>query len=336
MRSRKGVAKGISSWRISAPPCHSGKPMNLTVHIGTTKTGSSSIQKFLSNNRDILRDRGILVPSSLGRVIHLNAVLSALPFGKSPDLAQTIPLTDAEQHAAFRENTSAAFREEIAGAPGCQEVVITAEQLHSRLPLPDYIQTFRDLFCRDFSTIRIVIYVRPQLDQIISLYSTMLRGGYAHSLGDFIKSRMQPIFRPYFDLRDVITRWADVFGRENVIVRPYKGVARDFGTLGDFCELLKLDLGEEGWQLDKQQVNASINVAGQELLLMLNKTGALDAVQRRKVAKWAEAHCTGRGAMPPLAQAQAFQSQFDEGNAWVTETFFPDHPEYLEPRWPEA
>lgn len=133
-------------------------------------------------------------------------------------------MTDAEQHAAFRENTSAAFREEIAGAPGCQEVVITAEQLHSRLPLPDYIQTFRDLFCRDFSTIRIVIYVRPQLDQIISLYSTMLRGGYAHSLGDFIKSRMQPIFRPYFDLRDVITRWADVFGRENVIVRPYKAL----------------------------------------------------------------------------------------------------------------
>lgn len=309
--------------------------MNLTVHIGTTKTGSTSIQGFLHHNRDMLRKNGILVPSGLGKLIHFHAVLAALPFGESPDLAQIIPLTDTQQHAAFRERICSSFWNEVANASDCHEVVITAEQLHSRLPLREHIQTFRDLFCRNFSNIRIVVYIRPQLDQIISLYSTMLRGGYAHSLDSFIKARLKPNFRPYFDLRDVITRWSEVFGTENVIVRPYKGIAGDFGTLGDFCDLLKLDLTTGDWAIDRQ-ANASINAAGQELLLMLNQTGALDATQRRKVVKWAETHCAGHGAVPPLALAQTFQSLFDDSNAWVTETFFPDHPEYLEPRWPKA
>ncbi|MDP0929554.1 hypothetical protein Q0601_20405 [Paracoccus onubensis] len=310
--------------------------MNLTVHIGTTKTGSSSIQRFLNCNSDQLRMKGILVPSSLGNIIHLNAVMASLPFGESMDLARVIKLTDARDHLAFRRNTIAAFQKELAASPDCREVVITAEYLHSRLPLRQHVQTFRDLFCRDFDKIRIVVYMRPQLDQIVSLYSTVLRSGYARPLNHFIRSRMSPAFRPYFDLRDVITRWGDVFGAENLVVRPYKAVSGKLGTLGDFCEVLDLDLNpdSEEWRIGGQ-VNTSINVAGQELLLLLNQTGALDAAHRRQVVKWAELHCTGHGATPPPKLARAFQSQFDESNHWVTETYFPGHPEYLEPRWPE-
>lgn len=308
--------------------------MNLTVHIGTTKTGSSSIQRFLTRNRDSLREKGFLVPSSLGNIIHLNAVMASLPFGESPDLARIIDLTGASGHAAFRQKTITAFREEIAASPNCREVVITAEYLHSRLPLRNHVQTFRDLFCRDFEKIRIVVYIRPQLDHIVSLYSTVLRSGYAQPLNHFIKSRMKPAFRPYFDLRDVITRWSDTFGAENIIVRPYKAVSGKWGTLGDFCEILELDPGAEEWEIGGQ-VNTSINVAGQKLLLMLNQAGNLDTAHRRQVVKWAEINCAGHGAMPPLKLAQTFQSLFDESNDWVTETYFPGHPEYLEPRWPD-
>ncbi|WP_323716142.1 hypothetical protein [Paracoccus aminovorans] len=309
--------------------------MNLTVHIGTTKTGSSSIQRFLHRNRRALGGKGILVPSGLGLIVHFHAVLAALPFGQSPDLAQSIPLNDAQQHASFREHTCARFREEVAGAPGCHEVVITAEQLQSRLPLREHIQSFRELFCLGFDRTRIVVYVRPQLDQLISLYSTMLRGGYAYSLEDFIKTRLQPTFRPYFDLRDIILRWSDVFGAENVIVRPYKGIVGDLGTLSDFSDLLRIDPRSEGLTIERQ-ANTSINVAGQKLLLMLNQAGTLDAARRRQVVKWAETHCAGPGATPSLDLARAFQSSYDASNAWVVANYFPDHPEYLEPRWPKA
>lgn len=323
--------------------------MNLTVHIGTTKTGSSSIQRFLNLNRAALRRKGILIPSTLGNIVHFHSVLASLPFGKSPDLARSVPdltnsfpfltkyvpLIGRRQHANFCRKTRAGFLEEVANAGECKEVVITAEHLHSRLRKRKHIKTFRNMFCRDFQNVRIVVYIRPQLDQAVSLYSTMLRGGYANSLDEFIESRKLPSSRPYFDLRDVITRWTDVFGAENVIVRPFNGIDREFGVLSDFCDLLNIDPGKGGWRLDKQS-NASINIAGQELLLMLNQTEALTALQRRKVVQWTEAHCTGRGAVPSLDLARSFQALFDDSNAWVIENFFPDHPEYLEPRWPKA
>lgn len=309
--------------------------MNLTVHIGTTKTGTSSIQAFLHHNQQALRQDGILVPNGLGHLIHFHTAIAALPFGKSPDLAKLIPLGDVADHARFREETRNSFYEQLAAAPDCREVIITAEQLHSRLTLPEDVQSFRDLFCSGFDKVRIVVYIRPQLDQIISLYSTMLRGGYAHTLESFITARLQPRFRPYFDLRDVITRWSDLFGTENVTVRPYKAISGQFGTLGDFCSLMDIDLAQDGWELH-QPANGSINIAGQELLRMLNQSGALDAAKRRQIVKWAETHCAGHGALPTLQQARDFQSLFDESNAWVTQTFFPDHPDYLEPRWPEA
>ncbi len=309
--------------------------MNLTVHIGTTKTGSSSIQRFLHGNRRALRDKGILVPSGLGRVIHFHAVVAALPFGQSPDLAQVVKLADAQQHATFRETTRNSFLKEVAGARACHEAVITAEQLQSRLVLREHVQTFRSLFCNGFDKIRIIVYVRPQLDQLVSLYSTMLRGGYAHSLEDFVKARLAPNFRPYFDLCDVITRWSDVFGAENIIVRPYKGVTGELGTLSDFCNLLNIDPKADGMVIEPQ-ANSSINVAGQELLLMLNQGKGMDPAQRRKVTKWAETHCAGQGTAPSLDLAREFQSAYDKSNGWVIRNFFPDHPEYLEPRWPKA
>ena len=304
--------------------------MNLTVHVGTTKTGTSSIQQFLNRNCGTLRANGYLVPSSLGSVIHLNAVMSSLPYGESPDLAKFLGVKDAGEHAAFRESTVAAFRNEVAAANDCREVLISAEYLHSRLPRREHVQTFRDLFCRDFDRVRIVVYVRPQIDQIVSLYSSVLRTGYARPLKDFIDSRMKPFFWPYFDLRDVITRWTDTFGTENVTVRPYKAITGPLGTVGDYCEFLGINPDASEWTFGRQ-ANTSINRAGQELLLMLNQSGNLDGEMRRKVCKWTETHCPGRGAKPSPEQARTFQSLFDDSNAWVTETYFPDHPDYLQP-----
>jgi len=307
--------------------------MKLTVHIGTTKTGSSSIQSFTRLNKAALKERGILIPSSLGREIHLNAVLASLPYGESRDLARTIPIVSAEHHAEFRASVVSAFRQEVADAVDCTETVITAEQLHSRMPNREDIAHFRELFCQGFSDVRIVVYVRPQLDQIVSLYSTMLRGGYADPIDDFLQSRMRPAFRSYFSLQDIIERWSAVFGAAHVLVRPYKAISHKNGCLGDFAGLLGIDLDEGHWNLEGK-ANASINMAGQELLLLLNQTEALSAEQRRKVVRWAERNCSGPGAAPSLAMAQRFVKPYLDSNEWVIKTYFPDHPEYLEPRWP--
>lgn len=310
--------------------------MRLTVHIGTTKTGSTSIQRFLDQNREQIRSQGILVPRSLGKAAHQSVAVSSLPFGKSPDLARKVSVSDLHSYNAFREATVANFHAEIADAPDCQEVVITSEHLHSRLTSTDHVKSFQTLFCKTFDEVRIVAYVRPQLDHAASLYSTMIRHGYAHPMRRFVKSRMHnPSALLYFDLHSLISRWTDIFGRQNIIVRPYKGCLQKGGILPDFCRLLDLDSNVGDWA-NEPRLNTSINMDGQELLLLINKFGALDHTQLRQVVRWVERNCSGRGAEPPLGLAQEFQALFAEGNTWVVNEFFPGHPEYLEPQLPDA
>ncbi|MFD1810516.1 hypothetical protein ACFSHQ_27775 [Gemmobacter lanyuensis] len=198
--------------------------MRLTVHIGTTKTGSTSIQAFLRANRAALLHRGILVPESLGESHHLRAVLSSLPFGASPDLARHARIQTEADLQAYRAETMQAYAEELRKVPEAAEILITSEHLHSRLEESESIRSFRDLFCPDGAQTRIIVYVRPQLDHAGSLYSTMLRHGFSGTLDDFLKSRSAARFRPYFDLEAVLARWSAVFGEHSLEVRPYKGL----------------------------------------------------------------------------------------------------------------
>ncbi|MDK8873838.1 MULTISPECIES: hypothetical protein [Paracoccus] len=309
--------------------------MNLTVHIGTTKTGSTSIQVFLRHNRAAFAKKGICIPEVLGVQDHRNAVVSALNFGQSENLMQRLGINDPGQHAVFAQETSAAYRATIA-AEAPKEVVITSEHLQSRCNQEENIARFRELFAQGFENVRILVYVRPQLDQLVSLYSTILRDGRSDTMEEHIFRHTKSFFN-YFDLHGLIRRWGSVFGIENIHVRPYRALPppQEGGVISDFCQFLGQDHTDPHFS-HPVAANASINLQGQELLRIVNGNGGLNPKRRRQVIAWIEANCSGKGAEPTLAQARAFQNRFDEGNAWVTETFFPDHPEYLEPRWPEA
>ncbi|CAM2970890.1 hypothetical protein SAMN04488021_10264 [Paracoccus aminovorans] len=309
--------------------------MKLTVHIGTTKTGSTSIQDFLRHNRAAFAQKEICIPEVLGVQDHRKATISALNFGQSQALMQALGIRDQHDHARFVAETHAAYRETIETTLP-REVVITSEHLQSRCNLEANVTRFRELFAEGFAQVRILVYVRPQLDQLVSLYSTLLRHGFSDTMEEHIQRLTKGFFK-YFDLQGLISRWGNVFGIENIEVRPYKALPsrQEGGVIADFCRFLGQDHADPLFSHPKE-LNSSINIQGQELLRLANVNGELDPAQRRQEIARIEANFSGQGAEPNLAQARTFQSRFDKGNAWVIETFFPDHPEYLEPRWPKA
>jgi hypothetical protein len=307
--------------------------MKLTVHIGTTKTGSTSIQAFFRANRLALAEQGILYPAVLGQQHHLKATVSSLNFSQSSDLMKHQAVHSEEELEGFRKKTSTAFRRALRGEP--DHVVISSEHLQSRCILPENVQRFQSLFATGFDQVRVVIYVRPQLDQLISLYSTTLRNGSANTLEDHISIYSKRFF--YFDLKGIIELWGSVFSKEQIIVRPFKALSKqvDGGVVADFCNLFGISHKDERFS-QPETVNSSINVHGQELLRILNRNGGVDTERRMAVVRWIEENCSGGGAEPDLAAAKAFQDQFRDGNAWVIKNYFPENPEYLEPRWPKA
>lgn len=328
LRSRAGQ---IFHETFGPTPIKTG--MKLTVHIGTTKTGSTSIQAFLGQNRASLRDAGILVPISLGVQNHFNIAISCLEYGQSDDLMKRVNILSTADLATFRYKRKRAFLTEVSAAKDCQHTIITNEHLHSRCVKGSNIESFKDFVCPHFDKIEILIYVRPQVDQLVSLYSTVLRDGYTGTFESFVKRHMTSTFGPYFNLQDVISRWSKIFGEENIVVRPYNATKNILhGALGDFCNVTGIDISAESFTLP-DSTNSSISPNGQGLLKLVNSIENISPIIQEKIIKWIEANCSGRGVVPNIDLAKQFMQRYTESNTWVVENYFPNNPEYLEPNW---
>jgi len=69
---------------LSAPSPAAARPVDLVLHIGTGKTGTTSIQSFMNANRSRLAELGFLYPRTPGKVRHTRISLSVLPEGPVP------------------------------------------------------------------------------------------------------------------------------------------------------------------------------------------------------------------------------------------------------------
>ena len=146
------------------------------LHIGTTKTGSTSIQKFLSGNRILLAERGVCYPEALGEVSH-NKIPAYLQGRLTQSQMQRKHGIRTEQdYAAFEQQLPAALAAEIETA-SAEQIVISSEHMHSRCAEPEQFARLKDLLAPALEgrEVRGVVYLRPQIHHAIALYSTMLR-----------------------------------------------------------------------------------------------------------------------------------------------------------------
>ena len=115
------------------------------VHIGTEKTGSSSIQAFMCLNREPLRQRGALYPQSLGPLNHRKL--------RNYAASDHTHLMGAEvrEHPGgtegFRADVARDFDLEIAGT-SCGSLIVSDEHFHSALATRQEIQRLADFLRR--------------------------------------------------------------------------------------------------------------------------------------------------------------------------------------------
>ena len=199
--------------------CGAAEPLprsmpSLILHIGTAKTGTTSIQRFLSENRQELAAQGIVVPSFLGigpnhRWLPLLAQDEATLDGFA--VRQGLH-TSAERLRERRDAKRKELREAVAGQPRARWI-ISSEQLHSRLDLVDLLR-LRRLLEPLFEEIRVLVYLRHPLPTAISSWSSRVRAG-----------RVTPSLPPaesFANLCDhgpTLRCWQRVFGRQRLMVQ---------------------------------------------------------------------------------------------------------------------
>lgn len=201
--------------------------MKLIVHIGTPKTGTTAVQRFLHENYQVLQGVGLHYATPPHNLGHANAVANALNAG--------------DNRAVQNFLTKHVRRAQRSGA---ETILISAENFYVRDVLASMqrgeachdaierdgrlVKTFRDLLPSEIEACQIACYFRRPDRYAESLYNQHVKRGIVQSTFAEFLSLIEPTL-----LYDRCMRsWADVFGKSNCIVRAYDSVKKD--VVGDF------------------------------------------------------------------------------------------------------
>jgi hypothetical protein len=197
------------------------------VHIGTHKTGTTSIQALLASNASEFLRAGVYVPLA-GRIERASAGHHNVAWELAHD-----PKFD-ERLGSF----AALLREaEDANAPALCLSSEDFELLHADRGA---LRTLRDGLAGIGYEPKIILFLRPQADYFESLYAELVKGwnlGFPDVLEAVIS---QGSFgASLFDYERLAASFAEVFGRERTILRTYRSsIERPEALLREFMAIV--------------------------------------------------------------------------------------------------
>lgn len=307
--------------------------MKLYLHIGTEKTGTTTIQHFLESNRPALLKRGYFVPKSLGPGNHRWLPVLAYRDDFADEFIRGNNLTDPGRRRQAMERKREELARELAAVP-VNQVVMTSEHLHSRLRSVEEVRAVRSLLAPWFDEIEVIVYLRDPFSMAVSLYSTALRAGA-------MDADVFPADNPYMvhaaDYRRLIEMWAEVFGRDKLRIRIFEREQLKGGdVLADFAAVIGLDLA--GLPPPPRQ-NESLSTYAIQLLrefnVLLRARGLPDpaaARLRNRLVPVLETRFAELPAFRGSAETrEAYARQYGPGVDWVRRTFFPGRPVLFKP-----
>lgn len=295
------------------------------IHVGTEKTGTTSIQESLSLNRKILAKKGFLFPSSFGEKNHVKLAVCASREERKIPFFERVVLSNGGNKEKFESECLSKFAREVKGSK-CNTLLISNEHLHGQLHSLDSKKRLRSIFEGLCDRIQVVIYLRRQDSLAVSLFTTRLLAGDTDCENILPKKIDARNLR--FDYYRSISDYVEVFGRENIVVRLYdKKSFFDQELISDFYHVIGLEDVSQLVPVPKE--NTSLNSLAQEYLALFNREvpkfidgklnpayGDIQAILRRNFS--------GRGRLPSRESAFHFFSLFQAGNERIRELFFPE------------
>lgn len=314
----------------------------LFVHIGFPKTGSTTIQTFLEENRNRLRSGGV---HPLRTFVHevrtgfnseniwtvaYNPVKPSKPvFLRASRPFRKIIGKDPEH---WKSRVHEALSKELERAdPGQTKFVVSAETLsHASGAEIRAIQAFFKPF---FDRIVVIVFLRPQDELIQSKYSTDLSNGSTRTIEETVKHYQSVSFLRYDERLQL---WAKFVGDENIVAREYgRSLGEELGVLRPFLEAVGLPT--DVVSRVPKTMNEGMSVPAQELLRSVNLK--LQDEDRRKSARVREViiqvlreKYAGQGTRIPDELRQTLMEGFREGNARLNEKWFGNRADFFAPR----
>ncbi len=234
------------------------------LHVGTHKTGTTSIQAFLAMNETAFAKAGVLVPRT-GRMIH--AWLKYLwffwrivpwlplswrvrrPWGNHHNIAWELI---GDPHFSHRRGTFAELLHELRKSQH-PRAVLSSEDFGFLCAAPAILRAMNAAFAAIGYRVIPIVYLRDQADYAASLYDQLLKKGkvqvsFEKFASTILCERAWPREGRWYNCfayGELVDAFAAAFG--SIVVRPYPNKRENEALLRDFTAIIAPDLERSGF-----------------------------------------------------------------------------------------
>jgi hypothetical protein len=297
----------------------------LYLHIGIEKTGTTSLQYFLSENRERLAKLGCWIPGCIMQKNHFKIAVCCYDEFRNDDLCRYLGIESENDWEQQKQQIIYQLSEEIASC-SCAFGIISSENFQSRLHTVSERNRLRDLFIKlGFTDVTVILYLRDPASLANSHYFTDVGQGY---VGRLPGRPDDHYFKNLCDHRATIQNWRSVFKECQFVVRLYDADGNGrFSTIDDFLKLIPELKGQKLKSV--KNGNVSISALGIELIRRINEIepfwvgGEVNPVRRGMNHHIRKRYQSKRYGMPSWLSHE-YDTAFADSNEWVRQNYFPD------------
>jgi len=241
----------------------------LIIHIGPHKTGTTSLQKTLVENRPLLASHGYVYPEQGIFSYGHHALVQAITADTHSDMFDVINRTDGL-------------------------VILSSENL-ARLTRTQISRLAR---VSGLDSIKVIFYIRNFITLPYSWWQEEVKNKHSFRFNHYLVNLFTSTIPDYpFNANEILNKFASVFGKNSIEAYLYDDVMADFGDVAQhfFAEVLKIsDLSP----LSFERMNISLPLHVIECIRRLNRMG-LDG--QREYSPWRQSKIIGEFAELCLA-----------------------------------
>ena len=303
----------------------------LFLHIGTEKTGTTSIQRWLqANRRQLALEAKIGIPQTLGRDDQFWLPILTYAKDHDDDLTQRAGL---QSNSAFLrrlkcDHTRTRFGEEVEQS-NCNRWIISSEHLQARLTTnPAALDRLNALLSPLFADIQIVLFIRNPLEFGLSIWSTLVLTGQ-------VQETLPPA--RWFNIaclhKRTIETWSSLFGDQAIQLQVYTPDTNAIECFRQVCQVPK-SIGAQ------QQINRNQRLGHQTVLQLaqlnreLKKFDQAGRINPEWIARRDAILSTGSKDLPYVPSPEEvaeYANYYATSTQWVCDRFGID-PMLLTPR----
>jgi len=298
----------------------------LYLHIGTEKTGTTSIQEVLFRNNEKLPSLGYYFLNTKGRRDSRGLVSYCIGHDKNDDYFSSEGIHDSCGRKKYRDDLLKEVQEVLTSLDDeVHSVIVTSEHFHSRITTESEVQRIYDLLMPFFDDVEVICYLREQAATCTSLYSTAIKMGFSPVFDLFIKSCNYN--NDYYNYYNMLNKWSSVFGLDKIKARVFdRNSFFNHDLIDDFFSKIDKELLVN---IDTKVVpeNESLNEYGQILGKAINvifpsQGTDVDINFRRNLFDKLYEGFKGKGAVIDHEKSMAIYDEFNESNTFVNRDYF--------------